>query len=322
LRLELFHSDFAEFAVEHVSFFMNLNHKHSVASLTARFVIFCGIFAIHPALSQVAAPQDIVLGQVQVLHSSILNQDRRYWVYLPPSYESSASTGRAFPVLYLLDGGAHFNMATGVVHHLSAPNSGTFLMPETIIVALPNMGRVHNMTPVHIDSGAYSEDSGGGTQFLEFLRKELMPEIESKYRTTPERTLVGHSLAGLFALNVLLTAPDTFAHYIAIDPSLFWGDQYLVHQVKTWRAPTSGPAPSVYIAQGNSPLSDYEDVTLKKQHEEGIRNFRKLFGARKSSQIRSGFDYFPDETHRSVVLPALWRGLLFTYENYVPPRPK
>lgn len=300
---------------------MKLTCKSSAASLTASFVMFCGIFAAQPALSQIAAPQDIVLGQVQVMHSNVLDQDRRYWVYLPPSYESSAGTGRMFPVLYLLDGGAHFNMATGVVHHLSAPNSGTFLMPETVIIALPNMGRVRNMTPVHIESGAYSEDSGGGPQFLEFLRKELIPEIESRYRTTQERSLVGHSLAGLFALNVLLTAPETFAHYIAIDPSLFWGDQYLVRQFKKWRAPTSDPAPSVYIAQGNSPLSDYEDVSLKKQHEAGIRNFRKLFEARKGKQIRSGFDNFPDETHRSVVLPALWRGLVFTYRNYVPPRP-
>jgi predicted alpha/beta superfamily hydrolase len=222
-------------------------------------------------------------------------------------------------VIYLLDGGAHFNMVTGVVHHLSAPNSGTFHMPESIIVGIPNMGRTHNMTPVHIDSGAYSENSGGASMFLDFLRNELIPEIQKNYRVTQERTIVGHSLAGLFALNVLLTAPETFSHYIAIDPSLFWGDQYLVNQLRAWRAPAASPALSVYIAQGNSPLSDYEDVSLKKPHEAGIRNFRKILETRKGKSIRTGFDYFGAETHRSVVLPAVWRGLEFTYKGYVPP---
>jgi uncharacterized protein len=270
------------------------------------------------AMSQTAAPRDIVLGQVRTLHSNILNQDRPYWVYLPPSYVSSADSGRTFPVLYLLDGGAHFNMVTGVVHHLSAPNSGNFFMPESIIVGIPNMGRTHNMTPVHINGGAYSEGSGGAPAFLEFLRKELIPEIQNNYRVTQERTIVGHSLAGLFALSVLLTAPDTFSHYIAIDPSLFWSDQYLVHQLREWRAPEASSLLSVYIAQGNSPLSDYEDASLKKPHEAGIRNFRKLLEARKGKNIRTGFDFFGAETHRSVVLPAVWQGLEFTYKGYVP----
>jgi predicted alpha/beta superfamily hydrolase len=289
-----------------------------VRSLTVGAVLLlslCGGLAI----SQTAAPRYIVLGQVLTLHSDILNQDRPYWVYLPPSYGSSTESGRRFPVLYLLDGGAHFNMVTGVVHHLSAPNSGTFHMPESIIVAIPNMGRTHNMTPVHIDSGAYSENSGGAPMFLDFLRKELMPEIQENYRITQERTIVGHSLAGLFALNVLLTAPETFSHYIAIDPRLFWGDQYLVHQLRAWRAPNASPPLSVYIAQGNSPLSDYEDVSLKKSHEAGIRNFRKLLETRRCKSIRTGFDYFGAETHRSVVLPAVWQGLEFTYKSYVPP---
>jgi len=293
------------------------SNRTLIRAFAAGFALLV-LFGGRTAISQTTAPRDIVLGQVRTLHSSILNQDRPYWIYLPPSYASSAESGRTFPVLYLLDGGAHFNMVTGVVHHLSAPNSGTFYMPESIIVGLPNMGRTHNMTPVHIDSGAYSENSGGAPMFLEFLRKELIPEIQANYRVTQERTIVGHSLAGLFALNVLLTAPETFAHYIAIDPSLFWGDQYLVRQLKDWRAPDADPPRSVYIAQGNSPLSDYEDASLKKPHEAGIRNFRKLLEARKGKNTRTGFEYFATETHRSVVLPAVWQGLQFTYKGYVP----
>lgn len=289
----------------------------------APFAIIALLFLLdpRPVLSQVAVPREIVLGKVHILHSTILNQDRPYWVYLPPSYSSSVETERTFPVLYLLDGGAHFNVTSGIVHHLSAATSDVLAMPETIIVALPNMGRTHNMTPAHIDSGAFSENSGGAPQFLAFLRDELMPEIQAHYRVTQERTIVGHSLAGLFALNVLLTAPETFTHYIAVDPGLFWGDAYLVRKIRDWRPVDTGLSLTVYIAQGNSPLSDYEDKSLKKAHESAIRSFRKLLEARKGKNVRTGFDYFPNEGHRSVVLPALWQGLVFSHKHHIPPHP-
>jgi predicted alpha/beta superfamily hydrolase len=256
--------------------------------------------------------QSIVLGQRLSIHSEILKQDRPYLVYLPPSYDAEAGAKR-FPVMYLLDGGAHFNAATGVVHHLSSPNSGVGRIPEMIIVALPNAGRTHNMTPTHVDHGPYSENSGGAADFLRFLREELLPAIAARFRTSDERILVGHSLAGLFALNVFLEEPAVFDHYIAIDPSLWWDSQLLVHRFASLSTRTFSRPITVFIAQANSPARDYDDREIQKQHESGIRNFNKLLSKRQNSSLRAGYEFLRDETHMSAPLMGMYRGLLFTY---------
>jgi predicted alpha/beta superfamily hydrolase len=266
-------------------------------------------------LSCNAAAQDsqpIVLGQRYSIRSEVLKQDRPYLVYLPPSYSAEGDAKR-FPVMYLLDGGAHFNAATGVVHHLSSPNSGVGRMPEMIIVALPNMGRTHNLTPTHVTSGPYSENSGGAADFLRFLRDELFPAIAARYKTTDERILVGHSLAGLFALNVFLEEPETFDHYIAIEPSLWWDSQLLVQRLARQSVRTFSRPITVFIAQANSPAAEYTDPKLKKQHEGAIRTFSKLLAKRQNPSFRAGYEFFRDETHVSSPLIGMYRGLLFTY---------
>lgn len=219
------------------------------SSLTAWLLLTIACLSCNAAAQD---SQPIVLGQRFSIRSEVLQQDRPYWVYLPPSY-SAEDNAKRFPVMYLLDGGAHFNAATGVVHHLSSPNSGVGRIPEMIIVALPNMGRTHNLTPTHVTSGPYSENSGGAADFLRFLREELFPTIAARYKTTDERMLVGHSLAGLFALNVFLEAPETFDHYIAIEPSLWWDSQLLVQRLSRQSARTFGRPVTVFIAQATHP---------------------------------------------------------------------
>lgn len=65
--------------------------------------------------------------------------------------------------------------------------------------------------------------SGGGADFLRFLRADLVPFVEATYRADPgDRTLWGYSYGGLFALYVMLTQPEHFGRYIATSPSVWW----------------------------------------------------------------------------------------------------
>lgn len=263
--------------------------------------------------------QDIVLGQRFVMSSKVLGEERRYLIYLPPSYHAPAAAERRYPVLYLLDGGAHFYAATGVLHHLGSPNSAVLRVPETIVVALPNTKRVRDLTPIHLTSGLYTEGSGGATAFLRFMKEELFPLIELRYRTRSGRTLVGHSLAGMFALNVLLEQPDLFQHYIAIDPSLWWGDQLLVRRLAEQPERKLKAPVSVFIAMANSSIEEYSDPTLRKPHEEGIQQFHALLQQRQDSMLRVQYRFYPDETHMSVPLVATYHGLLFSHEGFKSP---
>ena len=70
--------------------------------------------------------------------------------------------------------------------------------------------------------------TGGGAHFLDFLRDELMPWIAKRYPVDAgNATLFGHSLGGLFATYVMLTAPEAFAKYVVSSPSYWWDKEMI-----------------------------------------------------------------------------------------------
>src|ERR1051325_1125715 len=180
-----------------------------------------------PAIAQENA-QEINIGERFTVHSKILSEDRPYWVYLPRSYFSKTVAPKSYPVMYLLDGDAHFHSASGVVQFMSSGINGNVQIPELIVVAIPNTHRTRDLTPTHSLLGTDGKEeqsfssSGGGDAFLKFLEGELIPLIEGKYRTAPYRLLVGHSFGGTLAIHALESKPNTFQAIIAIDPSLWW----------------------------------------------------------------------------------------------------
>ena len=263
--------------------------------------------------------QHINLGRKYSLHSKILKEERPYWVYLPNSY-SAGSKKQGYPVLYLLDGDAHFQSASGVVQFMSSGINGNCQIPEMIVVAIPNTNRTRDLTPTHTKIGmdgneaAFLESSGGGDLFLKFVRDELFPQIDSKYHTLPTRILVGHSFGGLLAIHALLEEPEMFHGYIAIDPSLWWDDQLLNHHAESKIRHIRKLRKSLYISSANSPkiLSNDPIVKMRK----AIRKFVKTLDAARTKEFRLGFQYFDSEDHGSVPLLSLYHGLLFVFEGF------
>ena len=76
--------------------------------------------------------QAIEIGVRHALWSQVLDEERPYWVYLPPSYHDTTYPSQRYPVLYLLDGEYHFHAASGVVHQMSA----SYQLPELIVPAV------------------------------------------------------------------------------------------------------------------------------------------------------------------------------------------
>lgn len=270
--------------------------------------------AIHPAAAQERG-QEIVIGQKLTLHSQVLKEDRAYWIYLPPSYDDGRLGKTRYPVLYLLDGNAYFHAATGIAQHLAAVNR----IPELIVVGIPNTVRTRDMTPTHMSAGPYSAQSGGAPEFLRFMKEELIPKIDSQYRTLPYRALVGHSLTGLFTLHALLESPESFNAYIALDPSASWDDQVLLKRLDGFTSKALQHPTSVFIAVANSPDSWYGGDHAEKQLDENsIRNFAAKLSTKSSPLLRSELRSFEDDDHMSVPVPGVYRGLLSAFDGYDP----
>lgn len=186
-----------------------------------------------PASAQAGTP--IAIGTTHSIDSRILSEPREITIRLPASY-GEAGAPRSYPVLYLLDGGAEqdFPHIAGLAQH--GEMSGTY--DEVILVGIATKKRIWELTfPAQDDryvtfyraNGQPVEfANGGGSQaFRRFIAEEVMPFVESRYRTGGRRMLVGESLAAFFVVDTLLRQPRLFDDYIAISPSMWWNREEL-----------------------------------------------------------------------------------------------
>jgi len=165
------------------------------------------------------------------LTSATLGEVRRLNVYLPPSYDADPAS--RYPVLYMLDGGE----AEDFPHLARAADrlirNGT--VRPFLIVGVENTVRRRDMTGATQDAEDLKVTSspGGAPSFRRFLAAELMPAVTSRYRVTRESAVIGESLAGLFVVDTLITAPTLFNSYVAIDPSLWWNRRAAIRAAPT-----------------------------------------------------------------------------------------
>ena len=152
------------------------------------------------------------------------------------------------PVLYMPDGGLDEDFPH-VVQAVEALVASRKIRP-VIVVGIPNTQRRRDLTPpTEVASDrAIAPQVGGSAAFRRFLREELIPEIDRRYRSTPERSIIGESLAGLFVVETLLEEPSLFRHYAALDPSLWWNDGALVSSAPARLAAFDAQPRSLYMA--------------------------------------------------------------------------
>ena len=193
--------------------------------------------------------------EVRTIQSEVL--DRRYDVYvkLPPGYSAEENAKKIYPVIYFNDAGYNWLTAVGVTR---APfNLGGY--ERTILVGFSYAkgeggaaSRVRDYTPTK-NAEWRRFDTGGGAQYLEFIKTEAIPFVESEYRINPNRrTLVGHSLGALFGAYALLKEPGLFSDYILSSPSFWYHDQVIFQMVSESKDAGTEPTGKVFIAIGST----------------------------------------------------------------------
>ncbi|MGI9530517.1 alpha/beta hydrolase [Lutimonas sp.] len=236
-----------------------------------------------------------------MIHSKVLNEDRSCLIQLPENYYASEND-EAYPVLILLDGAVFFKTTAGVVHFMSSARNRNYFMPETIIVAIENVDRERDFTVTKIKTKR-KNTMGGGWSFLEFIEKELVPYVDENYRTIDERTLVGHSLGGLLAVNAYIDENSIFNSFLAIDPSIWWDEQMMNDKVAA--VTPASFRKKLYIASANR--GEGNNGKNKGRHD----TFYALLNRKSVEPLQAEIDYFESEDHRSVPLVALYEGLRF-----------
>jgi hypothetical protein len=277
--------------------------------------LILSLLIFSPASAQ-GQQSNILIGTEHKIQSRILNEERRYVVNLPASYEDDDFyIQKKYPVLILLDGDSHFHPASGIIRYMG----GNEQIPEMIVVAVSNTNRTRDFTPTTSSSGigvnnnaqAFAS-SGGSDNFLRFLETELLPRIDKDYRTLPHRVLVGHSLGGLFAVHSFLSQ-RVFNAYLAIDPTLTWDDQVIVKKAKSILAGNKPIKSTLYIAQANNPFDEGKSAGVRGA---AFQAFLTSLAGNKSEGLRYGYAFYEHEDHFSVPLLSLYHGLLFIFDGY------
>ena len=133
------------------------------------------------------------------LSSSLMGRPMAYRVILPIGYDGEADKNKRYPVVYLLHGlMGHYNNWTD----------------KTRVAAVSSSLGMITVTPEGEDGWYTDSASKASDKYESYIIQELIPEIDKKFRTIPNRpnrAIAGLSMGGFGAVKFGLKYPELFS---------------------------------------------------------------------------------------------------------------
>jgi hypothetical protein len=266
--------------------------------------------------------------QVRQLQSAGNNAIYRLYIATPAEY---ATSGKSYPVVYMLDADYSFALTRNVVQHFAERGK----LPDMILIAIAYPGAADDMeiyqsnrkrdyTPSASTAIGYSSNGrdqqsdldgrngqGGGAEvFHTFIADQVVPYVEAHFPVSKDRTFIGHSYGGLFGTYVLLTDPDLFNRYVIVSPSL-WFDNGLMLRVEAQEAARRTVPAQAYFAIGSRETQATTGAPMVQQ----LKQFTKRLEAQRNNGLRVTLDVRDGETHESIFPGAVTRGLEVVFQD-------
>lgn len=276
---------------------MKRSLSRSIAVLSALLALLAVSLIGAPAAAE---PQgtDMVFGKSFPLDSKILKRTVNVFVWTPQGYSQNAAR---YPVLYDLNSFFSFTYDCGTVELLSR----TADIPSMIVVGVPQLGMGYGPTAFEerVDTLA------GADLSIKFLKEELIPLVESNYRTNALRLLYGHSVGGLFTMYAMFNYPDMFAGYLAGSPWFQNNDQYWLKNIDRFAKERTLNGKYLYATVG------------KGEQQLTIDTFTGLEKWMKAQQLPglSWKSAWVEGDHGSMSGRTIYDGLLFIFSDWKVP---
>ncbi len=280
-------------------------------------VFIISLFSVETK-AQKSEPIKSYQGEMVTMHSDILNEDRKILIYTPndPEYPE-----KRYPVIYVLDADNHFSQVVEYSKYLSRQDVN--VIPPLIVVGITNTDRNRDLTPSNStldyfgksDTSAKSpyRNSGGNERFFQFIQQELLPYVNSNYKTQPYRILAGHSFGALTTTNCLINHPDMFNAYIAASPSFWWDQKFLLKLADKKLKTGSTLSKTLFFSDGN------EGPQPKSPFHADVLKFDSLLKKRNMKGLDFEYRSYPLESHMTVTVKSYYDGLRFIYRQWVLP---
>jgi predicted alpha/beta superfamily hydrolase len=230
-------------------------------------------------------------------------------VGLPADYLNSQ---RNYPVVIVLDGDKFFGIAKGFTDILAWGNEIQKVI--TIGIAYNTNDkewwekRTRDFTncPDTINGKNFPKNMGGADNFAKFIKAELFPAIQTKYRANIDSTaIIGMSFGAMFCTYILFTQPDLFYKYIIVAPSLIWCEKNILKLENSFSKINKKLDKMVYLPYG---LNDNKKWIIEPTNE-----LMDQIQKHNYEGLKIKFKTFEDETHIAVIGPAMINGFKYIF---------
>lgn len=246
------------------------------------------------------------------------------------AWPDGSSPAGGFPAIYMLDANAGFATAVESLRRGAVRPQATGISPAVLVgIGYPTDAlyarerRTFDYSPgpsAEARGGPGEPATGGRDRLLAFIESELKPAIAARIAVDPGRqTLLGHSLAGFFALDVLTRNPGAFQSYVAVSPSIWWDEPRLLAGLAALQ-----PRPlrlAVFVGEWEQALAPWQQGRpdsaglAERRTRRAMVDRARSFVARAAEALgpraEVSFARLPEEDHASVLSAAMGRALRF-----------
>ena len=277
--------------------------------------------------------------------SAIRQRDFRLFVSIPVR----PAPPRGHPVVYLIDGNLHFGIAVdtmriqacwpdvrdAVIVGIGYPTDrvaealGLRMQDLTtpISEAMASVPWYRRMPPP-------AQGYGHLDDYLRMLDEEVKPRVGDVVPVdSGDQTLMGHSLGGLTTLHALFRRTDSFQHFVAIAPSIWWNHrEVLQHEAGFVHRVRAGEVKArVLVSVGGLestlryPAEGAAKLPASKEEFQQMVDFCRMvpdaeeLGARLAAERRPGFTVqtvvHAGDDHNMVPPAGIARGIRFALRS-------
>ena len=291
------------------------------------FIVFIAwLMLLGNSLSQDNSKSLLFRTETKLIHSNIVGEDFVIHISFPVNYFLDDTT--LYPILYCTDADRSFNLVSNIVNIMSFPRKE---IPQLLVVGIGYKingledwaaWRNRDLLPTNnpkadkaweniLSKMSGRKDivskSGGAAKFLDFIRDELIPYVESNYRVKQnDRALSGYSYGGLFTLYTLFNSPETFQKYYAGSPSIWWDNKVILKYENEYADKHKDLPVALFMSIGG--LEDSSSISNMNQMAE-------ILESRNYPGLKMKIHLFEDETHTSCYAGGISRALKVLYGN-------
>lgn len=230
--------------------------------------------------------------KMQIEYSKTVGDSFEIYVSLPLTY----NLNNTYNIVYYCD--ANLKSGRNLRELISANRYNN--LQNLIFVGIGHIGNYHILrrrdfilpTVNRYDTVGRDKNYGKTEKFYSYLKDELVPSINSKFKTNVDsNSILGHSLGGLFAFFCLFKSDNLFSKYFALSPAL-WIDKYSIYKFNRIQH-SFAQHKYLYFAAGSK---ETVNKILK-----GTNEAKQFLDTKQYGNLSYNYDIWKGKTHNSEV---------------------